>query len=91
MADNDKPAAEDIAHLTLEHLKHIRASTDRTDKRVSDLHKQAIQMERQLAGIRGDIAVFQEMHADQSEKMRSIEERLDRLERHAGLTDALSQ
>lgn len=82
------PSTDDnTAELLLENLKAVRHEVEgfrdwrgQTDKRLS-------QIERQLASVRGDLAVLSEMHVDQRDDMAALR---NRLERHVGLTDLLS-
>lgn len=81
----------DPQELVLELLRAIRSDMTIMKSKLSDHDKRFSQIERQLAGIRGDMAVFQEMHVDHGDSIRHIFDRLERLERHVGLSETLSQ
>ena len=57
----------------------------------SDHDKKFGLIERQLTAIRRDIADIHDMFTDTDARHLSVEQRLERLERHAGLSDTLKQ
>ena len=65
---------EDVAQLTLEHLKHIRAATDRIENDVRDIKFRMGQVEQTLTH-----------HTGRFDRM---ENRLLTMERRLGLVDA---
>ena len=81
MANNEKPAAEDIAHLTLEHLKYLRASADRVENDIRDLKFRMGQVEQTL---------LQHSQAlnHLTFRLDKIEDRLTTMEKRLGLIDA---
>ena len=76
----------DIAHLTLEHLKALRAGQERMEAQLGDLTGRVSGMEHQLAGIHlelagihGDIAGVQVRQDRHDERLLRIEKRLELL------------
>jgi hypothetical protein len=75
----------------LDHLRVLRAGQDRVEAKLAEHDKHFSLIERQIAGARGDIAIIHEMTVDHTDDIRTIKARLDRLERHAGLSETLKQ
>lgn len=63
----------------------------RSRRSCPDHDKKFSLIEKQLTAIRRDIADIHDMFTDTDTRQLSVEERLDRLERHAGLTETLQQ
>jgi hypothetical protein len=80
---------EDLAHLTLEHLKYLRSSVDRLEKNDKEHSRRFDLMERALNSIRMDIAALSDIGVDHRETFRDLAERVTRIERQLELTDAL--
>ncbi|HAO32909.1 MAG TPA: hypothetical protein PLP22_13740 [Candidatus Competibacter sp.] len=79
---------EEIANLTLEHLRRFNQKQDRTLQLIEDLRDRVSSLEiqssgigRELAGLRGDFARLEH-------RVDRMDQRLDRIERRLDLTDA---
>lgn len=80
---------EKTANIIIEHLRALRDGQKALAAKLDDHDKRFSFVERQLASIRGDIAVTHEMQVDSTDSIRNIIKRVERLERHADLTDTL--
>jgi septal ring factor EnvC (AmiA/AmiB activator) len=81
----------DKADLTLEHMRAMRADIASVRDRLDTLEKHQVHAERVMASIKRDTADIYEVMADHSADRKSLASRIDRIERHIGLTEALSQ
>lgn len=79
---------DDAHNIILDFLRELRAGQKRIEDRQVEHDKRFSMVERQLAAIRGDVAVVHELIVDHADDIRSLKLRVDRLERHAGLSDA---
>ena len=68
-------------NLVLEHLRHIRATTDKTNVKVYEVEQHIIELRLQTASLVREDAL---VHA----KLAEYEARFDRIEKRLGLTDA---
>ncbi len=71
----------DVSHLILEHLKHIRASTDAMALDIVDL-------KARMTGIEIQVGQVQVSLAGQSQRLDRLEERIARIERRLDLVEA---
>jgi hypothetical protein len=81
---------EDTHNIILDFLRDLRAGQKRIEDRQLEHDKRFSQVERQLAAIRGDVAVVHELPVDHGDDIRSLKMRVERLERQAGLSDTLT-
>lgn len=72
---------ENPENLVLEHLRHIRGSVGRIERRIDDLTTQAGHLETNLA--HGQVLL-----AEHSVRFDHLETRLTRIEKRLDLTDA---
>lgn len=72
---------DDVAHLMLEHLKHIRSTTDAMALDIVDLKSRVTGVEIQM----GQLAT---QYAGQNARLDRVEERLARIERRLDLVEA---
>ena len=91
MSDELLKLLADKADLTLEHMRGIRTDMAKLNTRLDTIEKGQLQGDRLTASVKRDTADIFEIMTDYNVVSHAIIERLDRLERHAGLTDALSQ
>jgi septal ring factor EnvC (AmiA/AmiB activator) len=77
--------------IVLDHLRALRQGVTKIEAHQRDHDKRFSMIEKQLAGVRGDVAIIHELIVDHSDDIRSLKARIDRLEHHAGLTDTLKQ
>jgi hypothetical protein len=77
----NEPAVENIAHLTLEHLKYIRASSDRMETAISDLKFRVGQIEETLQH-------QQHTLTHHTHRFDRVDDRLKIIEKRLGLVDA---
>lgn len=78
---------EDTHNIILDFLRDLRSGQKRIEDRQIEHDKRFSQVERQLAALRGDVAVVHELIVDHGDDIRSLKMRIERLERHAGLSD----
>jgi tetrahydromethanopterin S-methyltransferase subunit G len=71
---------EDMTHLVLEHLRHIRSKVDTIDDRVG-------RVELGLSAVEGHLGNLITSEATQNAEIDRIGRRLDRIERRLELTD----
>jgi septal ring factor EnvC (AmiA/AmiB activator) len=90
MADDNKKL-EELANLTLDHLRGIRGDVAKVQDHLREHDKRFSLIEHQLAALRRDVAVSHELIVDHGDDIRALKERIERLERHAGLTETLQQ
>lgn len=83
--------AEEAHNITNDLLRALRADVAKIIDTQNDHTKRFSQVERQLAGVRGDIATIHELIVDHGDDIRSLKARVERLEQHAGLSDAFKQ
>ncbi len=77
--------------IVLDHLRALRQGQTKLENHMRDHDKRFSMIEKQLAGVRGDVAIIHELIVDHSDDIRAIKARIDRLEHHAGLTETLKQ
>jgi len=83
---------DDNTHnLILDHLRELRAGQKRIEDRLIDHDKRFSHIERQLAAVRGDVAVVHELIVDHSDDIRNLKARVERIERRLELSDALTE
>ena len=73
--------AEEINHLMLEHLRHIRKSIGNMEADLSDL-------KLRVSALEGHMGQTQVQLAGMNSRLDRIDERLGRVERRLDLTDA---
>jgi DNA-binding FrmR family transcriptional regulator len=81
---------EDTHNIILDFLRELRSGQKRVEDRQIEHDKRFSQIERQLAAIRGDVAVVHELIVDHGDDIRGPKMRVEHLERHAGLSDTLT-
>jgi hypothetical protein len=64
-------------NLVLEHLRHIRATTDKTDAKVLELERHLIELRLQVAGLAREDAHIQAKLAEHEIRFERIEKRLE--------------
>jgi septal ring factor EnvC (AmiA/AmiB activator) len=77
--------------IILDHLRALRQGQTKIQDHLREHDKRFSMIEKQLAAVRGDVAIIHELIVDHSDDIRTLKARIDRLERHAGLTEALKQ
>lgn len=78
----------DAQEIILEHLRAIRSDTGEMKHTLEQHDKRLNNIERQVAGIRGDMAVLQELYVDHREDFTRLEKRVTRIERRLDLEQA---
>ena len=63
---------EDTHNIILDFLRDLRAGQKRIEDRQLEHDKRFSQVERQLAAIRGDVAVVHELPVDHGDDIRSL-------------------
>lgn len=74
-----------IANLILEHLKRFQVDLAAARERDSEMLTRLGRLEVAIAGLRRDIAHFDEAAAEQSLRLDRLVERVDRIERRLEL------
>ena len=77
--------------IILDHLRAIRSDMAGISGKLTDHDKRFSLIVRQLVAIRGDIAITHELIVDHGDGIRDLKARVERLERHAGLSEAMKQ
>lgn len=72
---------DDVAHLMLEQLKHIRATTDAMALDIIDIKSRVSGLELQMGQVQVTLA-------GQSQRIDRLEERIARIERRLDLVEA---
>lgn len=72
---------DDIAHLMLEHLKHIRSKVDVLALDIADVKSR-------MTGVEIHLGQLSTQYAGQSARLDRVEERLSRIERRLDLVEA---
>lgn len=72
---------DDIAHLMLEHLKHIRSKVDVLALDIADVKSR-------MTGVEIQLGQLSTQYAGQSARLDRVEERLGRIERRFDLVEA---
>ncbi|HHW76126.1 MAG TPA: hypothetical protein GX399_03695 [Xanthomonadaceae bacterium] len=72
---------EELASLTLEHLRHIRARVDQTAADVDIIKHRLTSLQGQTASVHSDMAII---HL----RIDKVDSRLDHIERRLELSDA---
>jgi septal ring factor EnvC (AmiA/AmiB activator) len=85
MAEDRNIASMELMH---ELLKQMQGSLSRLEDGQRKHDKRFSTVERQLAGLRGDLAVVHEITADQRDDYDGLKTRIERIERRLELTDA---
>lgn len=78
----------DPQEIILEHLRYMRGRVDSIETTVKGHDKRFDLVERQLAGIRSDMATMQELYVDHRNDVRTLTDRVERIERHLELSGA---
>lgn len=78
---------EDPKEIILEHLRYLRSRVDSIESIVKTNDKRFDILERQIAGVRGDMAAMQELYVDHRDSMRGLAERVERIERRLDLAE----
>jgi uncharacterized coiled-coil protein SlyX len=76
---------ESIENLILEHLKRFQTDLSASRERDSEMLSRLGRLELAIAGLRRDIAHFDEGAAEQSLRLDRLVERMDRVERRLEL------
>lgn len=68
---------DDTPNLILEHLRQIRAATDKSNAKLSELEKHLIELRLQVAGVvREDVLIHSKL-AEHEARFERIEKRLE--------------
>lgn len=78
---------EEIDNLVLEHLRHIRAKVDKTDKAIDDLKIRMSRLETAMLAVKREVSDGFEADIRQHSTNDRIIERIERIERRLDLTD----
>lgn len=78
----------DAEELMLEHLRYVRAKIDTMQDILARHEKHLDRIDRGLAGFRGDTGLMQDLYADHRAHLRSLTERVERIEHRLHLTSA---
>lgn len=78
---------DSIENLILEHMKRFQADLGAARERDSEMLTRLGRLEVAIAGLRRDIAHFDEGAVEQSLRVDRLAERVDRIERRLELTD----
>jgi hypothetical protein len=73
----DEKPNDNVSHLILEHLRHIRGRVDTLAADSAVMKARSSSIEDQLVGIRGDIALLQRRFDLTDARLDRIEQRLE--------------
>jgi hypothetical protein len=66
--------------IMLDHLRALREGQTKLEGHLRDHDRRFSMIEKQLAGVRGDVAIIHELIVDHSDDIRTLKARIDRLE-----------